>query len=471
MVIDANDVPPMPDDGADLLDELLATIGKYVALPDRHAAVAVTLWIAATHALPAFECAPRLAISSPQKRCGKTRLLDIIAGTCHHPLATSDATVAAIFRSLGGDHPPTLIIDEADTIWGTKKLAENNEDLRKLINAGHQRGKPAVRCVGPQSIPTEFAVFAMVALAGIGTLPDTITDRAVNISIKRRGAGEKVAQFRSRRDGLKLQKLRERLSGWGAAHIEALTKAEPDMPVEDRAADTWEPLVAIADTAAGDWPAAARAACRTLVAAAEEADEADSLPVKLLADIRAIFHSNPGVSFLPSAWVVTELNRLDDSPWRDFALTARKLAYRLKGFGIQPGHNSAKTSRGYHLAELQDTFARYLPVHPSNPSDPSDTPSDQQERWDGSESTDGSIRPDENIRPEETAAQTPFTDAWTGRTDTPPDDGQASPDPRDNGASNYGQFTAYPACYHCDNPVVSKHRDEHGRYVHHECMP
>jgi hypothetical protein len=122
-------------DGAELLDELRATLTRYVVFPSEHAAAAVTLWIAATHTLPASECAPRLVITSPEKRCAKTRLLDIIAGTCHKPLATSDATVAAIFRSLGGDHPPTLLVDEADAMFGNRKVAEQNEDFRKLLNA------------------------------------------------------------------------------------------------------------------------------------------------------------------------------------------------------------------------------------------------------------------------------------------------------------------------------------------------
>ena len=55
-----------------------------------------------------------------------------------------------------------------------------------MLNAGHQRGKPAIRCVGPLQIPTKFDVFAMAALAGIGTMPDTIVDRAVNITMRRR---------------------------------------------------------------------------------------------------------------------------------------------------------------------------------------------------------------------------------------------------------------------------------------------
>ena len=73
-----------------------ATPDRFTSLPDEHALAAVTLWIAATHALPAFECAPRLVATSPDKRCGKSRLLDVISGTCHRPLATADATVADV---------------------------------------------------------------------------------------------------------------------------------------------------------------------------------------------------------------------------------------------------------------------------------------------------------------------------------------------------------------------------------------
>ena len=34
------------------------------------------------------------------------------------------------------------MVDEADTIFGTKKAAENNEDVRGILNAGHQRNRP-----------------------------------------------------------------------------------------------------------------------------------------------------------------------------------------------------------------------------------------------------------------------------------------------------------------------------------------
>lgn len=397
-------------DGAQLLDDLRATLNKYVVLPDGHTAAAVTLWITTTHCLPAFECAPRLVVNSPDKRCGKTRLLDVVTGTCHQPLATVNATVAAIFRSIGGEHPPTLVIDEADTMFGSKRVAEQNEDVRALLNAGHQRGKPALRCVGPSQIPTEFPTFAMAALAGIGAMPDTIVDRGVNITMRRRTATERVSQFRARRDGPILEALRGRLSAWSAQRLAALATAEPEMPVEDRAADTWEPLIAVADAAGGYWPSTARKACSELVGRAGEDDEAQSLAIKLLADIRDVF-ADRGVPFLPSGDLVSELRRVEESPWNDFDLNPSKLAYRLKDFGIKPGRNTVGNVRGYTLEALTDVFRRYLR---QDPSDSSETPPMQEQSSDAPKASDTLTR--QTVLPRQTviAGQSTLSDGVDG---------------------------------------------------------
>ena len=356
------------EDGAELLGEVLRVLRRYVVFPDENAFVAVALWIAATHGVSYWNAAPRLVINSPQKRCGKTRALDVIAGMAHRPLVTVNATAAAIFRSLAGEAPPTLIIDEADTIFGTKRVAEQNEELRALLNAGHQRNRPALRCVGPNREPAEFPTFAMAALAGIGTMPDTITDRAVNITMRRRMAGEQVAQYRIRRDEPILHGLRDRLAVWSLAHAEEMTNAVPDMPVEDRAADTWEPLVAVADIVGGRWPEMARAACVALVAGADDSQEDRSNQIRLLTDIRRTFTRNE-VGFFSSVELVQRLKDLTESPWGDWNLTTSRLAHDLAPFGIRPGHNVEKTVRGYRLEYFHDAFQRYTRPEPSDPSD------------------------------------------------------------------------------------------------------
>src|SRR6266536_706519 len=234
------DVPPIPTApapgaGATLLGELHQALCRYVVFPSPHAADAVCLWVAASHAQPAWEHAPRLAVVSPLKRCGKSRLLDVVAETCHQPLITVNATIAAVVRSIGAD-PPTLLVDEADTLWGTKRQADQNEDLRGLLNAGHQRNRPMLRWDITTRSLDRLDTFAMALLAAIGDLPATIMDRAIVVRMRRRGPGEHVDPYRTRRDAPPLNELRDRLSTWVRARLRELHHATPRMPLEDRAA-------------------------------------------------------------------------------------------------------------------------------------------------------------------------------------------------------------------------------------------
>ena len=57
--------------------------------------------------------------------------------------------------------------------------------------------------------------------------------------------------------------------------------------MDDRPADVWEPLIAVADLAGGDWPKLARDACTALVKGARE--DAQSMGIRLLADLREVF--------------------------------------------------------------------------------------------------------------------------------------------------------------------------------------
>jgi hypothetical protein len=344
--------------GAALLNELHDSLTKFVVFPSPEAADAATFWTAATHAQSAWEHAPRLAAVSPEKRCGKSRLIDVIEATCNSPLVTVNASIAAVVRSITDNDPPTLMVDEADTVFGTKKAAENHEDLRGLLNAGHQRNRPYIRWDITTRSREDCPTFAMAMLAAIGDLPDTIMDRAVVIRMRRRAPGESVAPFRTRRDGPALHALRNKLHQWLRGHLDELQKAVPEMPVEDRAADTWEPLIAVADLAGGDWPARARKAVRRLVAAEHAIDMEASLGVRLLTDIHDLF-TNFTVSFMASKELVSRLRALEDAPWSDLELTTRGLSDRLRPYGITP--KSTGKVRGYPRDAFTEAFTRYIP--------------------------------------------------------------------------------------------------------------
>jgi putative DNA primase/helicase len=241
-----------------LLDELVRTILAYVVLPSP-SAVALALWILHTHALDAAQISPRCAVISPEKRCGKTTVLKLLNALVRRPMQVANLTSAVVFRCIEA-HQPTLLIDEADT------FLRDHDELRGVLNAGHDRQSAVVaRCVGDESEPRVFRVWAPVAFAGIGKQHDTLMDRSIVIAMKRRSPGERVAPFR-RRERDALGTLNRKCARWARDNLERLRSAEP-VPapgLDDRAVDNWEALLAIADVAGGFWPDSVRAAAQSL---------------------------------------------------------------------------------------------------------------------------------------------------------------------------------------------------------------
>jgi hypothetical protein len=352
------------DEGAALLDDLRAAIGRYVVLPSEEALTAVTLWVAASHIQPALQHAPRLAVVGPTKGCGKSRVLDVLHETVHQPMMTVNTSPAVVFRVIG-KNPPTLLVDEADTIFGPK--AGDKEDLRGLLNAGHQRNRPAWRISGPEHKPTAFPTFAMAALAGIGDLPDTIMDRAIVLRMQKRKPGEKIAAFRSRYSVPELNALRDRLTAWLTPLRGAAERLVPPMPVEDRAADTWEPLVIVADLAGGHWPARARAVCLAMTRNEVVQDEQTTLKTRLLRDVRRVFEQVGHKEALRSQDLLAALVQDAEGPWAEYGtkgLNAYHLANLLRDFGISPANHrfeNGRQAKAYARNQFLDAWARYCP--------------------------------------------------------------------------------------------------------------
>jgi putative DNA primase/helicase len=354
-------------DGAALLTEIEATIAKHAVLP-AGAAVAMALWIVHTYCIEAATITPRLAIVSPTKRCGKTTVLKLLGALTCKPLAAATLTPAVLYRVVEA-YAPTILVDEADTF-----LAEQDE-LRGVLNAGHDRHSAVVpRCVGDDFEPRVFHVFSAVAIATIGKLPDTLMDRSLVIEMKRKAPGEKVQKLR-RRQREALATLPRRCARWGADNLKSLSEREPDVPddLDDRAADNWEPLLAIADQAGDSWSTRARRTALLLSGARADAAETGDNGVQLLADVRAVFANN-AIDRSTTKALLSALADLEGRPWAEWnrgrPLTARQLGSLLGRFGIKPGtiRVSDATPKGYLLADLTDAFGRYLPDAAATPA-------------------------------------------------------------------------------------------------------
>lgn len=350
-----------PVDGATLLSEMTATVLRYVVMEDG-AAEAVALWVLHAHTLEAFAISPRLGITSPEKRCGKTTCLDVVARLVPRPLTTANITPATIFRVIDRA-APTLLVDEADT------FLDRNAEMRGILNSGHRRSAAFVtRLVGDGYEPRMFSTWAATAIAMIGRLPDTLEDRAIPIRLRRRRHDERVAPFRADRTP-DLDRLARMAVRWATDNMAALTDADPIIPsaITDRAADNWRPLLAIADAAGGEWPARARRVAEMMTFIAARNDQ--STKIALLADIRTVFLTNQ-VDRISSANMAAALATMEDRPWSEWKagqpITQNSLSRMLADFGISPTgiRIGTATPKGYRLDQFRDAFSRYLAAAP-----------------------------------------------------------------------------------------------------------
>ena len=351
-------------EGAQLLDDIVAFIERYLVI-GREEADAEALWAQHTHALEAADTTPYVNVRSVEKRSGKTRDLEVLELVVARPWLTGRVTAAVLARKVDKE-TPTLLLDESDATWNGP--GEYAEVIRGVLNTGHRRGGKTSLCVGQGSSITyvDFSTFGPKAIAAIGKLPDTVSDRSIDILMRRRHRGEKVERFRQRDARAIAAPLHQRLSRWAQPRLNQLRDARPEIPEEldDRAADNWEPLLAIADAAGGDWPVRARRAAKVLSGdTARHEDE--SLGVRLLGDVRSVFGNHDNIA---SAELVRRLNALEESPWGDLKgkpLDNRRLPRLLKKYGVGPltvRLRDGRTAKGYKREHFVDPWARYLPV-------------------------------------------------------------------------------------------------------------
>lgn len=347
---------------SELLESTAAFLRRYVVFALDEQADAAALWVGHTYVYDQFDATPYLAVQSAERRSGKTRLLECLGLLVRQPQPAAGASLAALFRIIHELHP-TLLLDEADTIFN-RKGSDAAEDLRGLLNNGYRRGVPFLRVVGEgKKMRVErFDVFAPKALASIRELPDTVQDRSIVIRLKRRARRERVERFRFRVAELQALAIRE---AWEASADALSLPAEVDVPEElnDRAADSWEPLLALAATAGGDWPHRARMAALVLSGTAEVEDEHH--PIRLLASIRDIFVASDSTR-LATAALLEALHADEEAPWADWrgrGLRAEGLAYLLRPFDIRSRQMkiSGVKVRGFDVADFADAFDRYLP--------------------------------------------------------------------------------------------------------------
>jgi hypothetical protein len=327
-----DELRPLPQTPADkrrpawptgvLLWHIEQLLRRFVRFPSDHEPTAVALYVLHTWATEGTDVTPYLYVKSPQKRSGKTRLLEVMELVCHEPLRAASVTEAAIYQAVA-TLAPTLLLDEADAVFGAK--SERAEALRGILNAGNRRGAFVLRG-GREGDLQRYGVFGPKVLAGIdtGKLPDTIRDRSIVIGLERRLDSEPVARLRPSELHAELEELTGRIADWAHEQREALAAYRlpgPIAEISDRLEEGWEPLFAIAALAADKWPERARTAAIELAGGTEDVNSGGDRGELLLEAMRQLY--GPSVPAMLSKSIIEKINKDEELPFGAYNKDAR----------------------------------------------------------------------------------------------------------------------------------------------------
>ena len=346
-----------------LLKELAQTLRAFVVLP-QWAPETLALWILHTYAFQLRDVTTYIGIESPEHRCGKSTLVTVLSELAHRAIVASNVSSPAFFRVIE-QLRPALLIDEADT------FLQGNDELRGILNSGYHRKTAYVLRAINQPIPengeadpqavglARYSCWCPKVIARIGQLPATLADRCIILRMQRKTAHEKCQRLRN----LSSAPLRRQCARFALDHAGVISAATPEIPpdLNDRAADIWEPLFALADLARNEWPSLARQAAINLTLTTQESNPIASL----LLDIFILFLEAKADRMFTHA-LVESLNRFSSRPWLELRngkpITDMWLGQQLRPYGIRPRNIriNGDQAKGYLQEDMMDVFRRYI---------------------------------------------------------------------------------------------------------------
>lgn len=248
------------EDTGQLLHDLVNIFLRYMKFEHRDDAVVLASWIMGTYCYQVFQVFPYLIVTSITKRCGKTRLLQLLRhlGFNSSPVMTNPSE-AVLFRtpsSSGG----LVLLDEMENLSRTD--SERYSLLLSILNVGFQKGGAVPRMEkGTDGVlrQKDFPVYCPRAIATTTRQAETLEDRSIIISLPRRLPEERIERLSEKRIEKEAAPLRDRLVVWALSHAHTISREyesldnPPELEgLDDRAHDLFEPLYVISSLAGRD---------------------------------------------------------------------------------------------------------------------------------------------------------------------------------------------------------------------------
>lgn len=357
-----------------LIAQLETYVTDYVSLIDPAYSLPIALWILGTHCYMEFDAYPYLVITAAVKRCGKTRLSEMISFTSHNPQNLAAMTPATFFRIINKKRV-TIINDEAED-----KSSEAAGTMRSVLNVGYRKGQQVPRATADGEVEY-FDTYCPKVFVLIGDVYDTLRDRSIVVTMRR---GEPRKRFTMTQAMTEGQILREACASAVTSKLSAITEAfqnHQGLPfLQDRDEEIWTALFCLCAVFAPDRVGELERTAvdmstektapgrRYIKLAKEEARTADDEHAKrLLLDLYSLFVTG-GFKAISTVDALEQLKEIPTGPWRRFkgeGLTMHAMSQMLSRFGVRPvvlqlgkGKTARITKRGYKAVHVSEATGK-----------------------------------------------------------------------------------------------------------------
>lgn len=347
------------------IQEIAKFLSDYIHLPDSSTLV-IASWVQAAWLIDVWDRFPHLAITSPEKRCGKTTLLETLSTVVPKPRSSPNISPSVMYRVIQQERP-TLLMDEAQSV--VRQGSEASTVMREILNAGISKNGEILRCGGKNwEEIRSYAIYSPKVFAMIGPLDGVLADRCFPILMRRKTKDVVKERYRERVVSARGAKIKEKMEKWATANLEKVQETYDSLsPFDienDRMAELLLPLQSVLEFSAckeEDLCTIYRYAVSLDDMGKEQ--ESQSNGVRMLKACKDLFKDE---EFIFTHTLLSALLLRGEEPWYRLGrgekpLGSEALANLLRPYGIasekEPGNSGRK---GYYSSSFKDAWSRYL---------------------------------------------------------------------------------------------------------------
>lgn len=223
---------------------------------------AMTLILAVTHVMDAFDAVPYVLVTSKDPKVGKSTLsknIPFLLADRPWRVSVNTTTDALRNKFLEREAPRAVLMDDASKFYGESGTSRKTTPLYQMSIDGYE--KNATVSVSRNGVTQDLPAFIMLFMNGLNNaVPQDLATRAVQFRLKAKPSHIRMRSALAVSTAKEAEPLKAELHRWATSNKKFIQQyMQGDVfrahaQLTDRLMQLWAPMAAVAAAAGGSWP-------------------------------------------------------------------------------------------------------------------------------------------------------------------------------------------------------------------------